>query len=282
MDRLPLVAPLAVLYLALLALEQRLPLRRRSRPLAGRLKLNLALSAIALGTGAVVVAPAVSAGLVLGAERELGLLRLLSVPPWLQLPLAFLLLDLTFYYWHVANHRIPFLWRFHNVHHIDPDLDVTTGLRFHFAEVGLSSVFRGAQIVLLGIPAGALVLYEACFQASTFFHHSNVRLPIGLERALNRVLVTPRMHGIHHSRVRQETDSNYSVVFCWWDRIHRTLRRNVAQDALTIGVPGYAQPEDNRLRDALLHPFRPQRRYWPLESPERAGSSGPPQRPLAE
>jgi sterol desaturase/sphingolipid hydroxylase (fatty acid hydroxylase superfamily) len=98
-----------------------------------------------------------------------------------------------------------------------------------------------------------------------------VRLPIRLERALNKVLVTPRMHGIHHSQVQHETNSNYGVVFPWWDRLHRTLGLNVPQSAITIGVPGYSNPEDNRLWGAIWLPFRKQRDYWrrPDGSPVR-------------
>jgi sterol desaturase/sphingolipid hydroxylase (fatty acid hydroxylase superfamily) len=96
------------------------------------------------------------------------------------------------------------------------------------------------------------------------FHHSNVRLPIRIERLLNLVLVTPRMHGIHHSQVRDETNSNYSVVFSWWDRLHRTLGLNIPQSEIVIGVPAYSHPEDNRLSNSLVLPFRRQRDYWCL------------------
>jgi hypothetical protein len=104
--------------------------------------------------------------------------------------------------------------------------------------------------------------YELVFQANTLFHHSNVRLPIRVERLLNRVLVTPRMHGIHHSQVREEADSNYSVVFPWWDRLHRTLGLDIPQVDVVVGVPAYSRPEDNTLSNTLLLPFRHQRDYW--------------------
>jgi sterol desaturase/sphingolipid hydroxylase (fatty acid hydroxylase superfamily) len=115
---------------------------------------------------------------------------------------------------------------------------------------------------LIGLSAPAFAAYELTFQAVTLFEHSNLRLPIGLERRLNRILVTPRMHGIHHSWVQHETNSNYSVVFPWWDRLHRTLRLNVPQAQITIGVPAYAAPEDNRVSHALLMPFDRQRDFW--------------------
>ena len=107
-----------------------------------------------------------------------------------------------------------------------------------------------------------LVVYELVFQANTLFHHSNVRLPIQVERILNKLLVTQRMHGIHHSRVQREANSNFGVVFRWWDKLHKTLGLNIPQSAIEIGVPAYASPEDNSLWSAFLLPFRRQRDYW--------------------
>ena len=208
------------------------------------------------------VRPVAMAVLEWASETPFGVLYLVPMPVGAQFIVAFLLMDLTFYWWHVANHRVPFLWRFHNVHHIDPDLDVSTAFRFHFGEVALSAAFRAAQVGVIGPPLWLLVAYEAAFQANTMFHHSNVRLPPRLERLLNGVLVTPRMHGIHHSQVAGETNSNYSVVFSWWDRLHRTFGVDVPQERIVIGVPAYAAPEDNTLPNVLLLPFRRQRDYW--------------------
>ena len=107
------------------------------------------------------------------------------------------------------------------------------------------------------------------------FHHSNLRLPIRLERTLNKLIVTPRMHGIHHSQLQHETNSNYGVVFPWWDRLHRTLGLNVPQSEIKIGVPGYSRPEDNRFINALLMPVRKQREYWPrANKPENLRNVG--------
>ena len=128
--------------------------------------------------------------------------------------------------------------------------------------MALSTIFRVVQVVVIGMSVWTFAIYEIVFQANTLFHHSNVRLPIGLERVLNRVLVTPRMHGIHHSQVRNETNSNYSVVLPWWDWLHRTLRLNIPQSQVRIGIPGYARPEDNRIWHLLTLPFRKQRDYW--------------------
>jgi sterol desaturase/sphingolipid hydroxylase (fatty acid hydroxylase superfamily) len=148
------------------------------------------------------------------------------------------------------------------VHHSDPDLDTTTGFRFHFIEVGYSSLFRMVQVAVIGVGFATYAIYELVFTCATIFHHSNLRLPFGLEKVLAAVVVTPRMHGIHHSWVRYETDSNYSVVGNVWDRLHGTIRLNVPQDRVAIGVPGYSEEEDNRIDTLLLAPVRAQKAYW--------------------
>ncbi len=255
----------------LFMLERFIPLRRARRPLSGRLVVNLAFAIVAFATVTVAVRPAAEATLTWTGRVSFGLLHLLGVPDAARPLLAFLLMDLTFYWWHRANHRIPLLWRFHNVHHIDPDLDVTTAFRFHFGELAFSSVFRVVQIGLIGPSPWAYAVYELIFQTNTLFHHSNVRLPIRCERLLNRVLVTPRMHGIHHSQVQDETNSNYSSVFSWWDRLHRTLRLNIPQSAIAIGIPAYNREEDNFLWSTLVVPFRRQRQYWRQENGTTAG-----------
>jgi sterol desaturase/sphingolipid hydroxylase (fatty acid hydroxylase superfamily) len=141
-------------------------------------------------------------------------------------------------------------------------MDVTTSFRFHFGETLYSTLFRFLQVGMAGISPATYVLYEVSFNAATMFHHSNLRLPLRLEQALNLVVVTPRMHGLHHSAVGMETNSNYSVVFRWWDHLHRTLRLNVPQAQVVIGVPGYLRPGDNRFLNLLRLPFARQLPYW--------------------
>jgi sterol desaturase/sphingolipid hydroxylase (fatty acid hydroxylase superfamily) len=260
----PLVLILALLLLGalLFALERVAWLRRSNRPLSGRLLINAAISGLAFAAAMLFVRPTALAVLQWASDKPFGVLHVLEMSQAAQFIVSFLLMDVTFYWWHVANHRVPLLWRFHNVHHIDPDLDVSTALRFHFAEVAFSTGFRVLQVSAIGPSAAMFVTYEFVFQANTLFHHSNVRLPIRIERLLNLALVTPRMHGIHHSQVRDETNSNYSVVFSWWDRLHRTLGVNIPQSDVVIGVPAYAEPADNRFWRCLLLPFRRQRDYW--------------------
>jgi len=249
-------------FLVLLALERAFPLRRPTSRWQSRLRVNMALSMLAIAVALAVVRPVAIACLAFATEHEWGLARVASGNVVVQAVVAFLLMDLTFYYWHRANHAWPWLWRFHNVHHVDPDLDVSTAVRFHFAEIAWSAAFRALQVTLIGGPAWVFLAYEVAFQLNTLFHHSNVRLPIAVERMLSLVVVTPRMHGIHHSERYREANSNWSSVFSWWDRLHGTLRLNVPQASIDIGIAGYSLAGDNAVGALTRMPFERQREYW--------------------
>jgi sterol desaturase/sphingolipid hydroxylase (fatty acid hydroxylase superfamily) len=250
-----IVAAVALGFVA----EQRWPLRRRRRPLGERLAVNAAMVALAALALRLALIPAAVAVAAAGERAGVGLLRWLPLPAAAAAVLGFLLLDWTVYVWHRLNHRAPLLWRFHVVHHTDLDLDVSTAFRFHAGELLLSIGWRSAQILALGIAPGLVLAYEAAMETATAFHHSNWRLPPGLDRALNLVLVTPRMHGIHHSVEEREASSNWSVIFSWWDRAHGTLRPGVPSAALTIGLPAYRDARELGVRFLLALPFTRQR-----------------------
>ena len=253
---------LTTAFVILLLLEALFPLRRRTRPWGRRFLTNLVMTILVFTVGGLIVRRSALAVSEWAAAHNLGLLNMVPLPAWLQLTLGFLFLDWTFYHWHKINHKYPLLWRFHNVHHIDPDMDVSTSFRFHWLEVLYSTLFRVLQVAVFGISLFTYVTYEIIFQLCTMFHHANLRLPFRLEKALNHLFVTPRMHGVHHSTVANENYANFSVVCRWWDHLHKTLRLNIPQQQITIGVPAYLQPDDNRLDNLLLMPFRQQRYYW--------------------
>jgi len=245
--------------------ERLRPLRMRKEPGPDRIGRNLVIGLLAAATTAAGEWPLVAPAQALAERRRLGLLRWLPLPRALRVVLGFLLLDYTLYLWHRLNHRVPLLWRFHAVHHIDLDLDTTTGVRFHFGELSMAAVFRAAQVLLLGVDRETLRLWQQMLVLSVVFHHSNLGLPVEVERGLVAVLVTPRMHGIHHSTRVEETDSNYSSLLSCWDRLHRSLRLNVAQASVTIGVQGFSTPEDVTLLSSLTLPFLPDRRLLPAD-----------------
>lgn len=169
--------------------------------------------------------------------------------------LAVLLLDYTLYVWHVLSHRVPLLYRFHQVHHSDLDLDASTALRFHFGEFVLGAPFRAAQVALIGVSPRALTVWQRLTSLSVLFHHSNVRLPVEVERVVALLVTTPRLHGIHHSIVRDEQDSNWSSGLTIWDRLHGTYRGNVPQAEIEIGIADHRDPADVTLPRVLAMPF---------------------------
>jgi sterol desaturase/sphingolipid hydroxylase (fatty acid hydroxylase superfamily) len=248
---------------ALFVAERRRPLRRQREPGPERVGRNLTIGLLAAATTAAAEMPIVAPVQRLAERRRLGLLRQLSMPRALRVVLGFLLLDYTLYLWHRLNHHAPFLWRFHAVHHVDLDLDSTTGVRFHFGELAIASGFRALQVLLLGVDRETLRLWQQMLLVSVVFHHSNLELPIAVEQGLNAVVVTPRMHGIHHSTRAAETDSNFSSLLSCWDRVHRSLRLDVPQAAITIGVPGFAEPEAVTLERSLMLPFHRDPRLLP-------------------
>jgi sterol desaturase/sphingolipid hydroxylase (fatty acid hydroxylase superfamily) len=259
-------APLLVLLFAILFLTQyKRPLRLWISPKSRHAILNLAVSIPSAVILRLAIFPIGYSAAVWAKSAHFGVFNLLPLPSSVSYALIFLVMDLSFYYWHVLNHKTLILWRFHNVHHMDLDLDVSTAFRFHFGELLFSIAFRGMQVIMLGVPPALFFIYEGFFQAATEFHHSNLRLPIRLERLLVLIVVTPRMHGIHHSIVQQETDSNFSTIFSFWDRLHSTVRLNIAQKDITIGVPAYQALSHQNLASLLSLPFRAQKEYWMMD-----------------
>jgi len=175
---------------------------------------------------------------------------------WPGLIADILVLDMLIYWWHRLNHEIPFLWRFHEVHHLDEFLDVTSAVRFHFGEVLLSAGARAAVIILLGIPFASVIAFEVMVLLSAAFHHSNLKLPAGLERALSRIVVTPSIHWIHHHAIRRDTDSNYATIFSWWDLVFRSRSKTQRTAEMKIGVENR---HDEGTLPLIARPFRGRR-----------------------
>jgi sterol desaturase/sphingolipid hydroxylase (fatty acid hydroxylase superfamily) len=216
---------------------------------------NLQLALVS-GVVAAASAPLLFAASELAAERGWGLLHQLGLGPLAALLVAFVLFDLWMYLWHRANHRIPFLWRFHRVHHTDPEMDCTTALRFHPIEMLLSGGANVVVIVALGMAVPALIVYKTVMVVAILFHHSNLAIPESIDRRLRAVVVSPAVHRVHHSEVRSETDSNYGTVFSFWDRLFGSLRLRDDVRAIRFGIGRYRAPDWQRLAPLLALPFR--------------------------
>lgn len=248
--------------LTLLYFERKRPLRKARQDKIRRNVRNSFMSGMTAVTVGTTEKPLAVRLMKEAQLRNFGLLKLLRLPVWLELLLSVVLLDYTLFIWHYLTHRVPVLWRLHQAHHADLDMDASTALRFHPVEMLLSAPWRGAQVFFLGISPLALSIWQTLTLLEIMFHHSNIKLPLHFERRLSRVIVTQRMHGIHHSIVREETGSNWSTIFTWPDYVHGTLQLNVPQDEITIGVPAYQDPEELTLGKVLKMPVTADRPSW--------------------
>lgn len=187
-----------------------------------------------------------------------GLMNALAVPGWFAVPLTVVVLDLVIYTQHVAFHAMPMLWRIHRMHHADTEIDVTTGARFHPIEIVASMVIKIVAVAILGAPAVGVLVFEVLLNALAMFNHSNVRMPLGLDRIVRLFVVTPDMHRVHHSIKAHETHSNFGFNMPWWDRLFGTYRAQpeAGHDGMTIGLPVFRDRHEQRLDNMLTQPFR--------------------------
>ncbi|MEX2138735.1 MAG: sterol desaturase family protein [Pirellulales bacterium] len=257
--------------LVLMALWEALAPRRTltvGKPL--RWLSNLGL--VVVNTIAVRIAFALGAfGIALmAAERQWGLFNNVSAPLWLSALVSVLALDLVIYLQHVMFHAVPLFWRLHMVHHADLDFDVTTGLRFHTLEILLSMGIKAAAIILLGVPAVAVLVFEVLLNATSMFNHSNVQMPAWLDRMLRLLVVTPEMHRVHHSVHARETNSNFGFNLPWWDHLLGTYRPQPrdGHEKMTIGLAQFRDERVDRLHWMLMLPFAEKLGNYPINERE--------------
>ena len=252
----------AGIFLAMVVLEYLLPKRRLTVSKSRRWLTNISIGGIdslLVRLMAMLVIPLAAVATALSAERiGVGVFNWLGWPHWIEILLAVVLLDLAIYGQHVASHKFAILWRLHRVHHSDLDFDVTTAIRFHPIEIGLSMLYKIVLVLILGASALAVVLFEVILNGCAMFNHSNIALPSWLDRPLRLILVTPDMHRVHHSIIHRETNSNYGFNLSVWDRVFHTYRPQPAKghEGMTIGLPEYQSRNPVRLLWSLSLPFR--------------------------
>ncbi|MGK7753393.1 MULTISPECIES: sterol desaturase family protein [unclassified Roseovarius] len=247
------------LFAILALIEARAPRRVRTEPRNRRWITNwgivlldtLTLRALALAL------PLLAVGAAVDAEANgWGLMNAVDIPGWIAVVLTVLIFDLAIWAQHLVTHKVPLLWRIHRVHHADRDIDVTTAIRFHPVEIALSMLLKIGLVYLLGPPALGIILFEIILNGTAMFNHANIKLPLGLDAALRKVLVTPDMHRVHHSDQRSEHDSNYGFALSIWDRIFGTYLAQPAKghDGMTIGLE-WQDDRPSRLGWSLGLPF---------------------------
>jgi sterol desaturase/sphingolipid hydroxylase (fatty acid hydroxylase superfamily) len=219
----------------------------------GSWRVNLGLWVVdAIVVGAVCGACAFTAAR-WAARQQFGLLNQAGVGAWATIPVTLVLLDLVSYGWHRATHRVPLLWRFHQVHHSDPGFTVSTGVRFHPGELLLSLPVRLAAVVLIGASVEAVLIFEVVFTFANLIEHGDINAPGGIERAVGQLLVTPALHRRHHTKIGPARDTNFGTIFSAWDRLFATYTDNDSATQIETGLPGLAQIP---LRHALVLPLQ--------------------------
>jgi sterol desaturase/sphingolipid hydroxylase (fatty acid hydroxylase superfamily) len=245
-------------FTAMALWEAAAPRRPRSYSRAMRWPSNLAI--VALNTVLLrILLPATAVSLAsLSATRDWGLLNNLPLPWWSTVVGSVVLLDLAIYLQHVMFHAVPALWRLHRMHHADLDFDVTTGARFHPLEIILSMLIKFGVVAALGASALGVLIFEVLLNATSMLNHGNVRIPVGFDRWLRWLVVTPDMHRVHHSIVVGETNSNFGFNLPWWDRLLGTYRDQPAagHQGMTIGIEQFREARELWLDRMLLQPFR--------------------------
>lgn len=202
----------------------------------GLVLVDIVVQRFSLGAAAITAA-------IYAENHQIGVLALVDWRWPIKAVVGFVLLDCALYLQHRAFHALPWLWRLHRVHHTDPDLDASSGLRFHPGEIMLSLIYKAGVVLAVGVDPWTVLAFEATLNAASIFTHGNIGLPDVVDSAVRKLVVTPDMHRVHHSVVPAETDSNFGFFLSVWDRIFRTHRAAPAagQEAVTLGIPGYAQ-----------------------------------------
>ncbi len=203
--------------------------------------------------------PVLAVGVAIWAQsRGWGLFNLIDLPPLVEIVLAVILLDLAIYAQHVAAHKIPLLWRLHQVHHADIDIDLTTGARFHPVEIWVSMLYKMAIVILIGASPVAVIAFEVILNALAMFNHANFAMPLAMDKIVRKLFVTPDFHRVHHSVIRRETDSNYGFNLSIWDRIFGTYiaQPQKGHDAMSIGLEKFRDKKTANILWCLALPFK--------------------------
>jgi len=204
------------------------------------------------------IVPFTAVGAALYADQhQIGLMHFRDIPFVLALGMSILMLDFIIYLQHVVFHHVPILWRLHKIHHIDQEIDVTTGVRFHPVEIILSMLIKCAAVLMLGAPVLAVVIFEILLNATAMFNHGNIHMPKSLDKLLRLFIVTPDMHRVHHSVIPSETNSNFGFNLPWWDRIFGTYQAQpvLGHDNMAIGLKDYPLVYETGLVPLMVIPF---------------------------
>jgi sterol desaturase/sphingolipid hydroxylase (fatty acid hydroxylase superfamily) len=256
-------------FLAMAGLEWLLPKRELRHRKVRRWLTNMSITVISTAVVRVLAQLTIPIAAVAAAlycsQQGIGLFNWTAWPTGIEVVLSIIILDFALWLQHLISHKMPILWRLHQMHHSDVDIDVTTAIRFHPIEIALSMVWKILWVAALGASAVAVIAFEVILNGCAMFNHANLALPGWLDRALRLIIVTPDMHRVHHSIDRREHDSNYGFNLSIWDRLFRTYEAQprLGHQGMTIGLAPYQSERPTQLGWSLLLPFHKSRNKSP-------------------
>ncbi|MFH0845163.1 MAG: sterol desaturase family protein [Pseudomonadota bacterium] len=242
-------------FLFFLTLEFLIPYRKSTVSKARRWVNNLSLTLFISILLHLIFASAIFGTVNHVQSNNLGVLNSIQAPLWIKVIFTVAFMDFMIYVWHLLNHKVPFLWRFHRVHHSDLNMDVSTATRFHIGELAISAVIKISIIYLLGATFLGVLIFESALVLCAQFHHSSLKVPKLFEAIFRILFIPPSMHRIHHSVIIRERDTNYGTIFSLWDRMLGTLLGDVDQKRIRIGMGAYHRPEQLDAHHLLIMPF---------------------------
>lgn len=246
-----------IVFLAIAGCEMRWPRRQRHFSKLIRWQRNLGL----IGIDAVLIYLLMPITVTMMADyahqHKLGLLNQVSLPVGMAWLIALIWMDLVIYWQHRWFHQVGWLWKLHKVHHVDLEIDVTSGLRFHPGEIFLSLLIKCVAVVFMGVPVVVVIISESLINSAAMFNHGNIAIPQDKDHLLRRFIVTPDMHRIHHSVIVRETNSNYGFCLSWWDYLFHsyTDQPEKGHDDMQIGLSRYRSFAQHTLFYLIKLPF---------------------------
>jgi len=245
------------IFVIVALIELAVPRRPLTTSKAGRWFANIGIVIINTVVLRVLV-PAGALGISVWIGRQgWGVFNYMNWPIWIEVILSVILLDFVIYLQHLMFHAVPLLWRLHMMHHADLDYDLTTGTRFHPIEIIISMGIKASAISVLGASPVAVIIFEVLLNGTAMFNHGNLYIPLGIDRILRLMVVTPDMHRVHHSVFPSETNSNFGFNLPWWDRLMGTYRAQPTKghDGMTIGLNQFRDPARLTLPRIIALPF---------------------------
>ncbi|WP_017444236.1 sterol desaturase family protein [Gayadomonas joobiniege] len=219
-----------LVFIAMAVWQTVKPARQAPLPRWRHWRGNLLLLLTAAATVRLIMPAGLAGVAIVADERQWGLFNQLDLFPSVTLILSCLILDFAIYWQHRWMHKFPLLWKLHKVHHADSQVDVSTGLRFHPIEIVLSLFYKAVWVLVFGMPVLAVLLFEIALNAFAIFNHANVRLTNKWEKYARFLVITQRLHRIHHSQKKSEMNSNFGFSLVWWDRLFSSYSAQASEN----------------------------------------------------